>query len=153
MKLHFEPVTDANRQEVMKLHTAPGQEGFIEDVSECIKEAEKRKCWRPLGIYDGETLVGFAMYGFFWEYLPFGRVWMDRLLIGAGYQGRGYGKAALSGLMERIRQEYKRKKVYLSVYKENKRAAAMYEKYGFRFNGQHDTHGEDVMVYRYPLDK
>lgn len=73
MDLHFKPVTPENRAQVEALTTAPGQESFVESVRECLQEADKRRCWRPVGIYDGSALVGFAMYGFFWEYLPFGR--------------------------------------------------------------------------------
>ena len=40
------------------------------------------------------------MYGFFWEYLPFGRLWLDRLLIDRRFQGRGYGRAALAALLD-----------------------------------------------------
>lgn len=150
MDLYFKPVTSENREQVEALKTAPGQEGFIESVSECMKEADKRKCWRPVGIYDGSKLVGFAMYGFFWEYLPFGRVWMDRLLIDQNHQGKGYGKEALIKLLEQLHKEYRRKKIYLSVYPSNKQAIRLYQQLGFRFNGQHDTHGEEVMVYMFP---
>ena len=48
-----------------------------------------------MGIYDGNVLIGFAMYGLFWEYLPFGRLWLNRFLIDRRYQSMGYGKAAL----------------------------------------------------------
>lgn len=44
MDLYFKPVTSENREQVEALKTAPGQEGFIESVSECMKEADKRKC-------------------------------------------------------------------------------------------------------------
>ena len=40
------------------------------------------------------------MYGFFWEYLPFGRLWLDRLLIDRRFQGRGYGRAALAAMLD-----------------------------------------------------
>ena len=40
------------------------------------------------------------MYGFFWEYLPFGRLWLDRLLIDRRFQGLGYGRAALAALLD-----------------------------------------------------
>lgn len=38
MDLYFKPVTSENREQVEALKTAPGQEGFIESVSECMKE-------------------------------------------------------------------------------------------------------------------
>ena len=93
MKIRLEPVTVASRAAVERLETAPGQEGFVESVAECLAEADRRRCWRPVGVYDGDALIGFAMYGFFWEYLPFGRLWLDRLLIDRRFQGRGYGRA------------------------------------------------------------
>lgn len=92
MKIRLEPVTVASRAAVERLETAPGQEGFVESVAECLAEADRRRCWRPVGVYDGDALIGFAMYGFFWEYLPFGRLWLDRLLIDRRFQGRGYGQ-------------------------------------------------------------
>lgn len=61
------------------------------------------------------------MYGFFlWEYLPFGRLWLDRFLIDARYQGKGYGRAALSLLIAHLTQAYpKQGKIYLSVVQGN----------------------------------
>ena len=101
IKIRLEPVTVASRAAVERLETAPGQEGFVESVAECLAEADRRRCCRPVGVYDGDALIGFAMYGFFWEYLPFGRLWLDRLLIDRRFQGRGYGRAALAALLER----------------------------------------------------
>ena len=88
------------------------------------------------------------MYGFFWEYLPFGRLWLDRLLIDRRFQGRGYGQAALAALLERLEREYHKKRIYLSVVEANRPAAALYESFGFRFTGERDTHGERVMCLR-----
>lgn len=149
MELQFQPITAENRTQVEALRILEKQNGFVESVQDCLQEADKRSCWKPVGIYDGNTLVGFAMYGFFWEYFPCGRVWLDRLLIDSQHQGRGYGKAAVISLLKKIRQEYKRKKVYLSVYQDNTAAIHLYKELGFRFNGQKDIHGEDVMVYTF----
>ena len=118
----------------------------MESVAQCLAEAAELDWWRPVGIYDGDTAVGFAMYGLFIDEEPGGRVWLDRLLIDARFQGRGYGSAALSGLLARIRDEYHPQRVYLSVVKGNSAATALYRKFGFRFNGEKDIHGEDVMV-------
>lgn len=153
MRLHFEPVTKENETEVLKLKTAKGQEGFVETVEECLSESKESGRWRPVCIYDGKKMVGFAMYGYFREYLPFGRVWLDRLLIDENCQGMGYGKAALEGLLQRLYKEYKQEKIYLSVVKENKTAIRLYSEHGFQFTGELDINGEKVMVlknYRSP---
>lgn len=148
MELHFEPVEKNNRREMLRLRTAPGQEGFVESVGECLEEADEYGNWRPVGIYHEHTLLGFAMYGFFEEYPPRGRVWLDRLMIDERYQGKGYGKTALEGLVSQLRREYGCDEIYLSVVKENRQATRMYEKAGFQFIGEKDIHGEDVMVLR-----
>lgn len=154
MQLHLEPVTPANRQAVLALHTAPGQEGFVETVAQCLDEANHTRCWRPVAIYDSSTLVGFAMYGFFWQYFPCGRLWLDRLLIDARYQGRGYGKAALTLLLDRLAHDYpRRRKIYLSVIETNAPAISLYQKFGFHFTGELDTHGEKVMVRTRPTQQ
>lgn len=148
MDLHFEDITVHNRSQALALKVAEGQEGFIESVSQCMEEADAQRRWHPLGIYDGGTMVGFAMYGyFFWEYLPAGRVWLDRFLIDCRYQGRGYGRAALPILVQRIHQEYRCRKIYLSIIDGNEAAVHLYESFGFKFTGEKDLNGERVMVY------
>ena len=128
MNLHFEPITRQNRLEALRLEVGEGQENFIEPVSQCLSE---------------------AMYGYFWwEYFPYGRLWLDRLMIDAAFQGRGYGKAALAGLLKLLTGRYPNKDIYLSVFKGNDVAAGLYKEFGFRFNGEKDIHGEDVMVMR-----
>ena len=149
MRLRFTPVTQANREQAEALRIAPSQCGYVESVADCMKEADCKKCWRPVGIYDGEVLIGFAMYGFFWAYFPFGRVWLDRLLIDYRYQGKGYGKATLSELLKLLRNEYHRKKIYLSVVEGNNTAIHLYEKFGFSFTGERDIHGEKVMMHHF----
>lgn len=148
LKVEIIPITGQNRTKAESLQPASSQATFIESVADCLKEADRRKCWRPVGIYVGSEMVGFAMYGFFWEYFPFGRVWLDRLMIDERYQGQGYGETALKQLLERLQKEYKRKKIYLSVYKENRRAVQMYKKIGFQFTGGKDIHGELVMTIK-----
>ena len=150
MNLHFEPITSENRATALNLKIAGSQHGFIESVEQCLSEADRCKRWHPVGIYDGDTMVGFRHA---WilpirQYLPFGRLWMDRLLIDEKYQGKGYGTAALSGLLQFLIQNYRSRKIYLSVIEGNEAAVHLYEKFGFSFNGKQDLHGEHIMVYQ-----
>ena len=146
MNLSLQPITAANRKEALTLKTAPGQETYVESVEQCLKEANASSCWRPVAIYDDGLLIGFAMYGFFPEYLPSGRVWMDRLLIDQRYQHKGYGKEAMRLLIDHLQTEYHCRHIYLSIIPGNTTAASLYTHYGFRFNGEKDIHGEHVMV-------
>ena len=133
MRYRIEPVTPQNRQKACGLHVALGQEGFIETVHECLMEAA----------------VGFAMYGLWEDEPPRGRVWLDRLLIDARYQGQGLATAFLPRLIRRIRKAYACGTLYLSVYPENRTAIRLYERFGFRPNGERDVHGEHVMVLEF----
>ena len=146
--LHFEAVNSRNRAEVEHLEVFAEQSGFIESVTQCLQEADKLELWRPVGIYDRGMLIGFAMYGYFPEPAP-GQVWLDRLLIDKKYQGKGYGKQAVLALLDKLRTEYQRDTVYLSVYENNPHAIQLYQQIGFHFNGEYDTNGERVMVYSF----
>lgn len=147
MKIRLVPVTKEIRRPVLGLRIRPDQQGYVETVAQCLAEADCDLRWHPVGIFDGETLVGFAMYGFFLrEYLPRGRVWLDRLLIDGSCQGKGYGRAAVRLLLEQLEREYPGKDVYLSVIPENQKAARLYQEFGFRFIDEKDIHGEDIMM-------
>lgn len=146
MELRFEPVCPENRKEIEALQLFPEQSGFIESVAECMAEADELNQWKPVGIYDNDILIGFSMYGYFSEPRPQGRLWLDRLLIDKNHQGKGYGKAAVLALLDKLHREYGQSKVYLSVYENNKTAIALYTQAGFYFNGEYDTKGEKIMV-------
>lgn len=148
MEVILEPINDRNRTEALALRPAPEQAGFVESVEECLAEAAALACWRPVVIREGERIVGFAMYGLFEDEGESGRVWLDRLLIDRCYQGRGLGKAALVRLMARLKAEYGRDELYLSVVEENEAATALYRAFGFALNGERDLHGERVMVWK-----
>ena len=136
MPLRFVPITEENRREVENLQLFPEQRSYIESVPECLAEAEQTREWRTVGIYDGPTVVGFAMYGCFAQPEPEGQLWLDRLLIDRAYQGRGYGAGAVAALLERLPKEYGKDRVFLSVYDDNHGAIRLYEKLGFAFNGE-----------------
>lgn len=147
-RLHFELVNDENRKEVEGLTVFSEQADFIESVNECLQEADELDLWRPVGIYDNDTLIGFAMYGYFPAPAQ-GQLWLDRLLIDKKYQGKGYGKQAVVSLLDRLHTEYQSNTVYLSVYENNPHAIRLYQQIGFRFNGEYDSKGEHIMEYHF----
>ena len=147
MQLSIVPVVAENRSAAEALHVLPEQIDFIESVPECLAEADELADWRPVMLLEGETPVGFAMYGFITIDTP-PRLWFDRLLIDGRYQGRGLGDAAFGAVLGRIQGEFPGLDIYLSVYEENQLAMGMYEKFGFRRNGELDAKGEKIMVLR-----
>lgn len=81
MHLHFRAVTMENRQQAESLSVFPEQMDFIENVAECLKEADETTEWNTVGIYNDDILISFAMYGYFHTPLPNGEAWLDRVLI------------------------------------------------------------------------
>ncbi len=148
MKLEFMPVDESIKEQVLSLHGAKGQEGYVESVAQCLKEAQARADWRPVGIFAQGTLVGFAMYGYFKEYPPQGRVWLDRFLICEQEQHKGYGKAAVQQLTQKLLKEYQVNEIYLSVVEGNEVAESLYTELGYHKNGELDEYGEHIMVYQ-----
>lgn len=146
MALHLQAVTADNREAVLALHPAKEQETWIESTKDCLAEAAKLALWRPVALYDDETLLGFAMYGLWRDEGTDGRVWLDRFLIDESQQGKGYARPLLRLLMAHIGAAYPEyNTLYLSLYADNTRAYALYQTLGFRENGERDVNGERVM--------
>ncbi|WOV85025.1 GNAT family N-acetyltransferase [Sporosarcina jeotgali] len=146
MKLEIKSVDDSNRLEVLTLQVLPEQRGFIETPEECLKEAEEWPEFRPVGLYSDGMLVGFAMYGALLDNVGGRNVWLDRLLIDAQHQRRGYGRRFTELLIARLEVEYGKQPIYLSVYEENASARKLYESLGFQFINEYDADGE--LIYR-----
>lgn len=87
------------------------------------------------------------MYGYFQNPLPNGEAWLDRVLIDQTYQGKGYGKAAVSILLKKMHEEFACSRIYLSVFDMNQLSIHLYKVLGFDFNGEYDAKGERIMVY------
>jgi diamine N-acetyltransferase len=96
----------------------------------------------------GETVpVGLTQYA----YAPEMTAWfVQRLMIGGAYQGRGFGRAALLAALDEIRRlPGARDQVYISFEPENAPARLLYESVGFTDTGLLDD-GECVYVLDLP---
>jgi diamine N-acetyltransferase len=73
--------------------------------------------------------------------------WIYRLMIDQRHQGRGYGRAAMLLLIDRIRSEMdeERHRIFISFEPENEVAKSLYESLGFVPDGRVE-YGE--IVYR-----
>ncbi|ANF97663.1 GNAT family N-acetyltransferase [Paenibacillus bovis] len=146
MNIEIKNVTPANLLAILALRVAPNQASYIENTAQCLEEAKECSFYQPAGLYADNALVGFAMYGWFPSEGNAGRVWLDRFLIDEKYQGRGLGTIMLSALIDHLQGLYGSPDIYLSLFEDNKGALYLYEKFGFRFNGELDINGEKIMV-------
>ncbi|HDR7914722.1 TPA: GNAT family N-acetyltransferase [Bacillus wiedmannii] len=144
MTLHIREVTEKNWRSVAALNVAKDQQQFIESNSFSLAESLFEGNGTSVGLYDGETLVGYAMYGWYLEKCK--SVWLDRFMIDEQYQGKGYAKRFLRILIQFLQDKYECKIIYLSLHPDNKLAMGLYESFGFRLNGDIDDEGPVVGV-------
>lgn len=153
--MELRKLTPENVWQIMRLKVAPGQEDFVATNAQSVIEAyvtEKAGgVALPFGLFDGDTAVGFVMFGFGSldgeddPDIADGNYCIWRLMIGAEFQGRGYGTQAMNAALEYVRTwpcgeaEY----CWVSYEPENSRAAALYHSFGFAPNGE-ETEGEIV---------
>ena len=127
-EIHMEQFWD-----VIDLSVRPEQAEFCTSNAVSIAQSKVQSECIPLAIYDGETPVGFLMYCVDRDD---GEWWIYRLMVDARFQGGGCGTAALALVLERMRADATRSRVFLGVHRQAAAAVALYERAGFRFTGQ-----------------
>jgi diamine N-acetyltransferase len=135
-------VTEANWEAVFELKPADDQAKFIEHNGLSLLEACYIRGYQPRAIYADEVMVGFLM---FFRETNTGNYWVDRLMIGAEHQGKGYGRAALSLIIAELSARPECTALYLSHVEGNHAAAKLYKTLGFAHTGDQDEHGEHIM--------
>ncbi|WP_197072275.1 GNAT family N-acetyltransferase [Clostridium culturomicium] len=147
MNVTFKDIDNENLDKVNALKIKRNQEGFIESVDECLKEASICKEWHPVAIYNHDKVIGFAMYGSFG---PNRHTWIDRILIDEKHQNKGFGKAAMKKLIKVVSQTYNVDTLYLSIVEENKVAYKLYTSIGFKDMNEKDPSNDELM-FKYEI--
>lgn len=147
MEYLIKDVNEENWREVAALQVAPGQGSLIETNAESLLEAayDRSFAWRPLALYRGNDLVGFAMIGA--QDKKAQTLWLDRLMIAQAFQHQGLGRIFLQKLIAYIREHYQVTGIYLSLHEENTPAAALYLSEGFQDLKRYDPANGEAMYY------
>nr|WP_318281053.1 GNAT family N-acetyltransferase [Paenibacillus bovis] len=141
----FRDIDRNNFFDVIDLRVAEEQKGFVATNVFSLAQAKAFPECVCLAIYDGDILVGFTMYCMDYDDKEY---WIYRLMIDARYQSKGYGKAAMEKLIERIKQDTEHHVIYLSFEPNNNRAKHLYESLGFEADGR-VIDGEIVYKLKY----
>lgn len=140
-------ILDENMKECIELEVAPEQRNFVAHNATSLGHAyAANKHGRnavPYAIYADGVMVGFVMYGyvrkeddiygedcyFFWRFM------MDQK-----HQGKGYGRQAMTMILDEIKTMPSGKVdyIYTSYEPENVVAKKLYESFGFVETGQMD---------------
>ena len=134
-------VTDADREAVLGLQRAPGQERFLGSMESHFEDAiaDARAMPRMWSVHDGEQLVGFVMISDNIEVIEpdmLGPYYLWRLLVDARFQGRGYGAATLDAVVEYLRTRPGAEVLLTSCGQGEGSPQPFYEHYGFVPTGE-----------------
>jgi diamine N-acetyltransferase len=133
MAVTLRPIAPDNWRACIQLNTTEVPRHFVASMVYSLTQAYVEPWWTPLAIYADETPVGFVMY----RQLPGTDItWIQRIMIDARYQTKGYGRAAMEAVIARIRQQEGGREIRLSYYPDNTVAAHLYEYLGFRPTGE-----------------
>ena len=132
----LQPITTRRvARDVVLLKLGPGQEKFVAPNAISLADAYVEKSWHPLAVFAGDELVGFVMYGTDVVEDP-EQWWIIRVMIDERFQGRGYGRAATTALVDLMRERHRCASIRLGVDPANQRAIRLYESLGFRDTGE-----------------
>lgn len=154
MSLSIQPVTKENWLALAKLKVREDRTPFVAANVYSIAESQfgfdepDGSHWQmfPFGIYDGDTAVGFLMYGYNFQYPDF-QAYIIRLMVDVAHQGKGYGKFGMQKVMEIFRAEERIHSVGISYEPQNDVARKLYASLGFVDTGDM-LDGEIVAIYR-----
>lgn len=126
-------ITRENFWDAVSLEVATEQCDFVTSNAVSIAQSKVQPECIPLAVYDDEVLVGFVMYCIDEDD---GEYWIYRMMVDKNYQSKGYGKKTLELLLDKIKEDKSRNKIFLGVHKESTAAVKLYESFGFEFNNQ-----------------
>ncbi len=143
----LKPITRANWETAVRLKVADDQKMFVAPNVYSLAEAAYEPNMFPHGIYDGEVMVGFLMYGY--EEFNGYKLWdVLRLMVGHMHQRKGYGRAAMAAIIDYLHHETDADGVVISYVPENVAAAKLYASLGFVGDG---AMIEDEILLRLPF--
>ncbi len=139
--VELRPVTKKNFETIINLEVSQVQQKYVASNLFSIAESKVFPECVPLGIYVKDTPVGFIMYAFNADDDSY---WVCRLMIDRYFQGKGYGRQALSQVLDEIRKRPACSHINLSIEPGNVVAQKIYESLGFQKSGEM-VDGEEVM--------
>ena len=140
-------ITRDNWRECVRLKVGDDQQKFVASNAVSLAQSKYEPECVPLAAYDGDTIVGFVMYRP--EDYGLSKLWfIDRLMVGTQYQGKGYGRAAMETLIARLKPIPGYNAILISFVPGNEAAEKLYTSLGFVDTGEID---EGEIVYRLAL--
>ncbi len=131
---------------ITQLQVADDQKHFVAPNTFSLTQAHYQPELKlvPLGAFEGDTPVGFVMYGQY-HYEGKDMQLIFRLMVDKNHQRKGYGRAIMEQTIERMKMLPMCEAIYISFEPENIAAKNLYIGVGFEDTGTID---EDEVIYR-----
>jgi diamine N-acetyltransferase len=142
-KISLKDVTADNWEAVVDLELDPDQEDLVASNLYSVAESHYDPDARPRAVYAGKRVVGFLMYDVQPTKGKSREASIYRFMIDRKHQGKGYGRAALSKVLDEIRAIPGVKRVSIGYMPENSVAGPFYASFGFKEVGR-DRDGEVI---------
>ena len=139
MTIDLKPIDTNSWFVACDLEVDASQRDFVSPNAVSLAQAHYEPWWIPLGIYDSNAMVGFVMHSC-WPNAPVNPIHGEmtpgndhilRLMIDKRLQGKGYGRAAMIALIERIKAQGDCRAIELSFHPDNAVAEKLYASFGF----------------------
>lgn len=143
MNVSLREITPKNFKECINLKVSDEQTTFVASNVVSIAQSKIYPTVNPMAVYADDEMVGFVLFGLDEDD---GRYYLVRLMIDEKYQGKGYGRAAVLAVIEKMRETEECRELYLSFVPENTSAEALYKSIGFERTGE-ISEGEIVMRF------
>ncbi len=138
MNISLRAVTRDNFEALTELALSDQQRDFLASNSFSIAQASFYSHFHPRAIYLHEVPIGFLLYVDLEADLRPGEFAIYRFMVDLAYQGKGYGRRALQLALEEIRAHTPVRRILISYWPNNRKAAAFYASMGFTETGLDD---------------
>lgn len=134
-------VDSTSWREVLAVKADRRQARWVADVSRYLALCLAEGIWQPLAIRVDERTVGFSMWA---RDAADGSYWIGGFVIDRREQSKGYGRVALTALIDALRTRPGCRQVALSYRPDNAVARNLYASLGFRETGE--TEGDEIVA-------
>jgi diamine N-acetyltransferase len=129
--LHLKTIRKENWVKAISLRVREDQVKFVASNAVSLAQLNFLQNFHAKGIYHGEEMVGFTLYGIDEDDHEY---WIYRMMIDQKHQGKRYGLKAVKLVIDDIKniKEDHHKTITLSYEPENEHARYVYKKMGFQ---------------------
>jgi len=145
MDISLHEITAENWQQCIALRVTKKQVPYIPSNIFSLAESKFLPDRVPLGIYDGDVMIGLVVCSYSPEH---GRAWIHRIMIDDNFQNKGYSRATMQKILQRLTRISGCKLIGADWRPGNSNLEKCYTSFRFQKTGQRTAEGDIVAILR-----